>query len=79
MLKVNKKIRLSLHVFSLCIIIGLPIASELKGLSGIDLYGSCAFSVNKNFPFVGLILVVLYMFFSIYTVCFFKHVVPDNQ
>ena len=67
------------HGIAWTLMLSVPTLAYVLDLTGLNLFGTCSFKQKKGFPFAGVLLVVLYMLFSCYTMYEFKRVVPDEE
>ncbi|KAM3147767.1 hypothetical protein pb186bvf_000095 [Paramecium bursaria] len=74
----NKK-KWFFHGLAWTLMIGVPTSAYMLDFTGLNLFGTCSFKQKKGFPFAGILLVVLYMLISMFTIYKFKKSVPDDK
>ncbi|KRX00481.1 hypothetical protein PPERSA_03214 [Pseudocohnilembus persalinus] len=67
------------HVLAIISIICVYLFCLITKQTGLSLFGMCSFKQGNNFGVLGLLIVVVYLIFSIFTIIYFRKQIPDNE
>ncbi|KRX00482.1 hypothetical protein PPERSA_03215 [Pseudocohnilembus persalinus] len=67
------------HIFAAVCMVGCYLFCYLTNSTGLSLFGMCSFKQGNNFGVFGIIIVIVFLIISIFTIVYFKRNIPKNQ